>query len=507
MADISLDSTPKSFDFSKNPIRFEISAPNRYETVGTNSVNKIKQNSSPSNGDYFTIEFLSFNLNFAFVTTPNNSGQQLTAGSTVATTVGELKLNYYLDKYFDITVSGLDTIVFTAKYNGTGYDMTYDFTNATTLQDGGSVGATDSVLRPNYKVFIQLMISAYNQADYSEYFEAFLIPDADGKVYYYPGRILQEAFDPPALPQYIGGAGISTWLSPLMDYKIRYAEVYGVNESIKILNESSEFSLIDGMLHSDKWPTHDFFNDLATSKQFLTNRPEQIDIWREAHDFLFFLNWATNKISITVYFDLYFDDGTSAAKAHSISSTEIESHEIYCIPIGLYGHGLESLYEDKVIQYYTVYVEQNSTLISEVKEFHVTNRPLNSIELLYKNNYGCLDSLLCSNTKIQFKHDSVFVQKDLPSDYDLKDTINGTEVKDQYMTFSTYTGYLKPEEAYILSEMYQNNHVFLVSRSKFIKVELLSDAPTLIDKKDNVQNFEIKFRLSVNGTLSYAQIL
>ncbi len=146
-------------------------------------------------------------------------------------------------------------------------------------------------------------------------------------------------------------------------------------------------------------------------------------------------------------------------------------------------------------------------MISEVRYFYINNKPQNSLQLLFKNNYGCIDSMLCVNTKIQLKHDSVSLEKLLSYDYSLEKGSDSSIIKEQSLSISTNTGYISAGEAYQLAELLENNSAFLVGKSKYIKIELLSNSFTLVDRKNDLENFEIKFKISIKGTTSFNELI
>ena len=507
MSIIALNSKPKSIDFWQNPICFILAAANVFSVVGVNAEDSIiKGATATADGDTIDISFLDYEFTFTFKTTPDDSGFQLYANKTVIDTVAELQNNYYLTKYFDITVHATTNIKFTAKQTGAGFQITFDVSNCAAYTIDASTPGIDPVKNENFKVFVQLLASSMNNEDYSEIATAFLDTKSNNKAYFYPGPILKDAFYPIPPPDFAMNY-ISSWLTALLNYKINYAEFFGSDPTIHTLHSHKSITLVNGKLHLDKWPTHDFINDLATSKIFLTNKNTTNDTWLNAHEYLFFMNYVENDYDFTAYFDITYDDGSTVQKAHSIDSLSAVYQNIYCIPVGITQLGLEEIDPNHTISSYKVYIEHDSTLISEVRTFYLVNTPHNSLQLLFKNNYGCLDSLLCYNAKVQFKHDSVFIEKLLSYDYNIKDGNDSSMIKEQSITISTNTGYLSASEVYQMAELFENNAAFLVGKTSYIKVELISNSFTLIDRKNDLQNFEIKLRISTNGTASFSEIL
>jgi hypothetical protein len=504
---ITLNSKPQSIDFWQNPICFVLTAANVFSVVGVKAEDYLIKGAGATNdGDTIDLSFLDYEFTLTFKTNPDDSGFQLYADKTVNDTVTELQNNYYLTKYFDITVHATTNIKFAAKEVGSQFQITFDVSGCSAYTVGGHTIGVDPVKNPNFKVFVQLLVSMQNQEVYEEYSAAFLDPDGDDKVYYYPGKILKDAFDSISLPTFAASA-IGTWLAACINYQIQYAEFFGTESTIHLLHGHKSITLIDGKLHNDKWPTHNFLADLATSKMFLSNKHTSQDTWLNAQQYLFFMNYVETDYDITVYFDITYDDGSTTSKAHSIPYLNSKTENIYCIPVGISQLGLEELDPNHRISFYKVYVEHDSTLISEVRYFYLVNQPHNSLQILFKNNYGCLDSMLCYNAKVKLKHDSVFIEKLLPHDYDIENGNDSSAIKEQSITISTNTGYLSAAEVYQMAELFENNSAYLVGKTSFIKIELISNSFTLIDRKNDLQNFELKFRISTKGTTSFNEIL
>ncbi|MDT8394247.1 MAG: hypothetical protein RQ761_10400 [Bacteroidales bacterium] len=505
---IQLIDQPESIDFCRNPICFVFLAANVFPTTGTLAVGKLEKVGTTTEGQTIIIRFLDYEFTFTFKNSVDDSGFQLSAAHTINDTVEELQYNYYLTKYYNITVDTAGKMMFCAKEKGADYTLTFDVTGcpAYTVYTAGCVLGIDPVKNPNFKVFVQLLASAKNADDYHEIITAFLDPDEDDKAYFYPGPILKDLFARSYYPIF-EQTDISTWLFALRDYKVQYAEYFGDDPSIHRLHEHKALTLIDGKLHNDKWPTHSFINDLAISKIFLTNKSTSHETWLDAHEYLFFMNYVESDYDFTLHFDITYDDGTTTTMAKSISYSDSKFENIYCIPVGAAINGLDALQPAKTISFYKVYIEHSSTLISQVRTFYIINKPHSSLQLLFKNNYGCIDSLLCVNTKIQLKHDAVFLEKLLSFDYNISKGSDASFIKDQSLSFSTNTGYITAGEAYQLAELYENNSALLVGKTEYIKIELLSNSLTLIDRKDDLENFEIKFKISVNGTTSFNELI
>lgn len=504
---ITLDSKPKDVDFWQNPICFVLTAANVIQTAGVKAEDfLVKGATATSDGDTIILNFLDYEFTFIFVYNPDDSGFQLEANKTVDDTVTELQNNYYLTKYFDITVHATTDIKFAAKTIGSAFQIAFDVSNCAAYTVGGHTTGVDPIKNPNFKIFIQLLVSAQNAESFEEFSTAFLDPDENDKAYYYPGNILKDAFYPIPSPDF-NMDFISTWLHACINYKIQYAEFYGDDPTIHLLHSHKAITLINGKLHNDKWPTHDFLTDLDTSKIFLTNKPTSQDVWLDSHEYLFFMNYVETDYDFTVFFDITYDDGSTVSKAHSIGYLTSKFENIYCIPVGVAQLGLEAIDPAHTISFYKVYVEHDSTLISEVRYFYLVNKPHNSLQLLFKNNYGCIDTMLCHNAKVKFKHDSVFIEKLLPYNYKIKDGNDSSMIKDQSIIISTNTGYLSAAEVFQLAELFENNSAFLVGSTTYIKLELISNSFTLIDRKNDLQNFELKFRISTKGTTSFDEIL
>lgn len=507
MSVIAINSKPETIDFSGNPICFVITAANVFQVDGTAAIGYLEKTGTAVAGEVIVISFLDFELCFTFRATPDDSGLQLTAGLSIDDTIGELRSNYYISRYFFVDVYNTSFIRFTAMEKGAGYTPVFNTDDCAAYSVGaGSVDGVDVVPNPNFKVYIQLLAASVNSSNFSQVCTSFLDCDELGKVYFYPGAILKSFFTDPAPPEY-GQTAISTWLSPLLDYYICFAEYFGENPCIQKLHDHKPLRLINGKLHNNIWCTHDFINELAVSKIFLSNKPASSDVWFDSHEFLFFMNYVEEDYSFSACFDITYTDGTTTVKAKQIDYVDSVYMNIYAIPIGVKILALDLINPAKTIHSLKVYILHDTVLISEPRRFYLVNRPHKAIQLLFQNNYGCIDSILCTNAKFDLKHEADLVKKLLSHDYNISSGNDRAVVKDQLLTISTYTGFISQQEAYQLAELYENNNAWMVGNSDFIKIELTGASPTLIESDSALSNFEIKFRISVPGTPSLNELI
>ena len=121
-----------------------------------------------------------------------------------------------------------------------------------------------------------------------------------------------------------------------------------------------------------------------------------------------------------------------------------------------------------------------------------------------------MDALECISTRRSIRN-----FRDIPVDLETMMTVieggtlapNAGNLQDWKFILVTDKGLKKKISEYSLGQPYVNNAAFLVGNSNYIKVELLSNSFTLIDRKNDLQNFELKFRISTKGTTSFSEIL
>ena len=112
---IQLIEQPKNVDFCRNPICFVFLAANVWPTAGNIAVGKLEKVGTTTDGQTIVISFLDYDLTFTFKNSVDDSGFQLSTGQTAETTVDQLNYNYYLAKYYNITVDATGKIMFCAK--------------------------------------------------------------------------------------------------------------------------------------------------------------------------------------------------------------------------------------------------------------------------------------------------------------------------------------------------------------------------------------------------------
>ena len=503
---ISLQHTPEQYDFCDNPIAFRLLSSTYLVNTGTKARQRIQLTGTTQAGDKILLEFLDYSLEFNFRATPDNSGLELTAGGTIYTLATELSANYYLNRYFAISVEGSDKVELLAREEGADYTIGKDIAiDSTALSACDEIAGVDPSFLNNFKIYVGLFVETdFASGSFSKIVESFLDPNTAGRTDFYFGQIIKRLFPVFEAPNF-GYDELHGVFSPILKYYIQYAEYYGEEPAVKKLSTGDLFYCINGHLSVDKWKDHDFINDIKTDKLLLTNLPLESELWSQAHAYAYYLNTQGKTESFTVTYESVNTDGTSNT-AFDLTIVDIPAGSVFGIPLG--ADILEIGNPAKQLSRFTIQVKTTGEEdpVTQVYTFHIIPRPFNPVNILYKNEYGVLDTLLGENLQLSVKTEKLESETFLPFNYSLLQGNKLGHIKTSSLTLKASTGYILQDEAARLSSLLESEYGFMVGKTKYLKIFVLPGSFKLIDQADDLQQFEFSFKLATSGTISTEEL-
>lgn len=500
---VYLTHTPQDYDFCDNPIAFQLSSDAWPAVAGTKARQRINVTGTPVEDDTISIAFLDYEFVFTYKTTPDDSGFQLTAGGSATTLATDLGKNYYLSKYYDISVNSTK-VELLAKEVGSNYTIVIDI-DASGVSHTDAIAGIRDTFHANFKIYVALFVEDNSGTEFNRTIESFLDVNESGVADFYFGSIIRRIFLPLDPPDFGRDELSIPQGRPFRDYYLEYAEYYGSDPVVREISTSSVLRSINGKLKLDQWSGHDFYNDLKTSQLLLTNIPVKSSIWKQAHGYVYYLNTQGKAEDFTVTYESVNTDG-SANAAFDLTIEGVEDGDVFAIPIGADILGIEGT--GKNLSRFSIQVKVTSTevAVTETYSFYIIPRPFNPVNILYQNQYGVLDTLLAENLEIKIKTERQESEKYQEYNYDLLYGHTGNQLTSSRIEFRASTGYMLADDAYHLIEMLESTTAFLVGKTQFIRINILSGSFTPVKQSGDLQQFEFSFRLATSGSISTEEL-
>jgi hypothetical protein len=285
---VTLLNTARELSFTGNPLAFTLKGDNYITTPGIKAKLVLQHVGAISAGDSFDIAFLDHDLNFTVISgTPNDSGTQIEAGSTTAEIILQLLDNYYIDKYYDVTLSGSDVIEIEAKDGGSDYDITSDFSGVAGISETSNTPGNDAVYPDNYKILLQLLLeTTYGSGTYDKVAQMFLDVDNSGKIETRLEDILLRCFPYTDLPE-LSDFGFNLCQHTVKRYKLKTGEAYGNPQDVYKMDVSDVYYVLNGKLPVNIFPGAGFHQFVIVNKNFLYTGPDERDTWEDAREYLY----------------------------------------------------------------------------------------------------------------------------------------------------------------------------------------------------------------------------
>lgn len=485
-----------------NPVAFVITGSNRVATAGVARALSIVKSGTVTNGATIVFAWGSYSLTFTFTTSYAviDTGLALNPAMTADEIATALRLNHLINRDFVLSVSGSE-ITFTARTTGTASQLEI------TLPTGITFGATDTdgvdeVLNDNYKHFMQLLVEeTFDSGDYSKIAEMFIDSRIDQSgVHYIDGvlrGIMRDLADIPTFNQ----TTRTTASNILRRYQVDFAEFYGSVPTVQKLYNSGIYYALNGELPTDQWPGYDFMEKLSAKKFFLTNRPQIIDTWADAHQYLYFMNYLAATVNFTMWLRIHYTDNTVATTNYATISG-LNKYQTVIIPAGYTQLNIAGIDPARTARYYEVWLTPvgSSVIAGRPMQFRIEKKPFFNHQFIFQNKLSGVDTLLCADQAtvrpIEKEQRNAFV----PYNYSKSDGALKSDVKESYESHTISSIFLRRAEAEAALEIASSPHVYLVGATGYIRVSIEGGELAAIDESADLYAVEFTYRYSLQAS-------
>lgn len=419
---ISKLNMPEDVVLSHNPIPVVVETDKYRTTLGTKQVLKLFFTANTTNGKKIIISWKDFDMELVFATTPDDTGLQLplyngAISSGYDTLLAALKTNYYLDRYYSISLS---TSLVSGYYQGTITLTQRSFGQiwAATAIDGDDPSSyTPSILTaqvmPAYGANFRFLCDIYHQVSPSSArsYTGFITQlDASGDDANTAKFNLSEVFKnwKTLKPDFPYTISFETCPNVLANYYLVLSESYGSVEQAK--NTVTEPATLGANLYNQvilgglpflEYPGNSFIADYidATYVKFLTRKQSgKHYVCKQMPHWLYWYN-KSDQTDLELKVTLYMDDGTNTTVTKTTFSGTAGQKKIYSVAVGYNDLDLDSdLTALTDVEKYEVWVENGAgTRLTEKFVFMVDTRYNEYNNYLFvHNSLGGVDTIWLS---------------------------------------------------------------------------------------------------------------
>lgn len=502
---VTINTTPYSIApvGKNNPVAFVVTGSNRVATAGVARALSIVKSGTITNGATIVFAWGSYSLTFTFTTAyaAIDTGLALNPAMDAAAIAAALQLNFLLNRDFIITVAGT-TITFTARATGTAYQLEI------TLPTGITFGTTDTdgvdeVLNDNYKHFAQLLVEdTFGSGTYTKKAELFADAGSDQKsVHYFEGvlrGVMRDQADVPAFNQ----TTRTTASNILRRYQADFAEFYGAVPTVQKLYNSGVYIALNGEISTDQFPGYDFEDKLSAKKFFLSNRPDLIDTWRDAHQYLYWINYLSATTSFTMWLRIHYTDNTTGTTNFATISA-LNKYDTVIIPAGYTQLGIASIDPTKTAKFYEVWLTTEAdptTAVARIMRFVIEEKPFFNHHFIFRNKLGGFDTVLCAEQSTTRKVEKESRRAFVPYNYAKSDGALKSDVKEASESHKISSIFLRKEEAEAALEIISSQHVYLVGATGYIRVDVEGGDIQATDEASDLFMVEFSYRYSLQAS-------
>jgi hypothetical protein len=502
---ITINSQPKEIDFSGNPLAFKLSSDEYIVSAGVEAYMTLTKVGTLTGGQTFIVSFLDYDLTFRVGTGSTDDGLYIPTSATIDQLLEYMSYNYLLTKYYNCTKKSSTELKFEAIEVGTEFNIEADVTNSAGLTTS-KVAGTDRLLEANFKMFWQLYFKNKYRIYYDSIPEQFADVDEDGEVTIHINKILEQGLNTISieLPEF-NTQFLKEGKKILFTYYLKFAEFYGSDPAVMRLNESDVLYAIKGNLPFDKFPGHDFYGDLQLSGAFLTNKTQPIETFKEAQQFLTWINTGSTIDTLAVVVRCY----RKASPASPMVMVrdwfyDVDNKDVIVCPAGYNQLYVQTTGDCFKYEVYLAEVFDDSPPVikSEVIEFTVLPKPLFAKQFLYRNNFGAYETLIAEKVQNKFEIETQIYEKDLEYDYQLPSGEMVVITENAHNKYTVRTGTMNKVAADHLCEMLSNNEVYITGNLQFIPIIIEKGSVELSDEADDLFMVKFDYRYTINGKLS-----
>lgn len=491
---IALSAPPPALSFSGDRIVAEFTCTDIFSQVGVKAINKITIPDPLPVGYNFVLKWGGKTVTMIAAAVPDDSGSQFFSSSLsypVAFQVSYFQANYKLSQDFIITVEG-SQIVFTAKVQGTSYNMTTYNTTAgaiETLKSNYGIQARlfcENALNTGYELinesFVNVQTGAVNKAEY---------PIGDKLHTYISDEIRKN------LPDIPTGSLLCT--KSCRRYYFEYAEAF--NDQYQKVYRSEVKTVLHGGFSALAQATKDISTELFPTSSiatFLKQGLKIVDTRADQPQYLYFYNTKV-EVTSTLVVKYYFTDGTVATK--SLYTLIIAEHRKYAFNLQFDQVFIPGEYPTKSVKQYEVWLQNAASVKYTESRFYV----LDTVHRPYKKYFLNWSSWGSMDTRMFFGKGSVelnLVQSKADKGYyKPSDITKGSSVifnTSATSNFTATTGFIKERTTLLFNrDFYLSALKYRFYSGKLLPIEVTSKTiPELPDGQNlYAQKFEYNYLL------------
>ena len=506
---ITLTQQPPLITFSRNPVVFQFKTDAQLQSEGTYFSGHIVS-SAGINAEYdFVLNYAGIDLTFGVRVSPDDSGSQVRARWAGATDLqyaqslaADLNENFYLNRDYVLTglmYYGAPAVKVVARKKGGEYNATIAANNIISLTY--NFGGTPDVVNPNFKIYYELWLQRGSQAPQKVSDGTYLEPnDAGVATVDISGQLtdamLADGYDRPDFNNAIALVNNKS----VIQYYIRYAEVYGVNQVIRKTKSTDVYYSMLGGISNEMLATFSFPGNLIAGGllRFLKQEPAEKALLPEQPEYLTTVLFDAGLLGVQLKFTIYYDDDTTTTVfKHGVGDQPRFAKLTF--PVGFVQNNLNLVSIEKAVVKYTVQmVWGDNNVISETKTYWINYAYQPYVRtFIYLSSWGTYDTLI-SYGKASMQYELTLNTAEIGSDKGFVlangEQINyGTSLNN---TESVTSGYLEKSEIRLFKDMALSLDLLLYRKKRIYAVGFSSK--TVKEFKDGESlhaiNFEIGFR-------------
>ncbi|MDD4847315.1 MAG: hypothetical protein PHR53_00920 [Bacteroidales bacterium] len=511
---VSIINHPFLIDFAKNDLSFTFQG-NTIDTEGSNYITEYSFTRwATLSGKTFVV---AYGNKTAVFTTYANEIQAANHRNGIPVTTSSANTlymkdflerffirNFELNQYCNITVRNetIGGVVYCILRFETKHptDLEHAVSISTDAESGFTIArysetaGTLPVLRPNYKILVQLYIDRYVDSVLENVAtEPLYLSVNDAGRCTLPLDILRNYFvnvDVPAVDEAFD-------LYPLqhiyLRYRVHYAEVYGDVPTVRLMNASDDYFAINGKLNRRNsklnrpdWTTIDptvAISRCLKPRVYGIDTDTTVDLEKNTEKYLYIIYFNdTQSVNVVL-------KKTLRSYRSSQQITETVSipggNNIYRIPVSF-----AALFPGVDINYYFSYavelIYSNETVFAQT--FILKPKPYFAKEFLLHDRYGCLNTFVCSNEK---------TEKDIEGDELMLEGGRYVHITDASKQFVVRTGFKTKKEMQQLSEAVESQYNYKRVGNKLYRITILPDTLTIFDESEDLQSAEFTYKFTV----------
>lgn len=500
---ITINRQPPEIDFTGNDIYYHVKGNSYANDVTSSSVATLTFEHSTQGvraitaGQKLIISFNDIKVEITFVSSPDESGNQISIYHTIQQIAEDLKQNYYLNKYYIITCS-TTKLIFTSK-DKPGVAPTFDLSQCSGLLFHSSITGSDYLVRgKNFKIHSSLYIQS-GVDSFTIVNEMSTAVDTFGVSTIVVSGLLKKLLDVHQLPIiYSNSVAIS---HRTKKYYLEFAEFY--DNKVRKLNKSVVRHAIAGKIPNLNHANYNYQTWLTANRRFLTNIDYTIFTTYKAEQYLYFLA-DIDRSALKVFADIEYTNG-NVEHRQLYSFPLLKKGEVLCIPAGVVHSGIHingSIVKEYAINLYTDPIQRSIGLISSnqrtiklaTAKFEVGQEPTDALYFCYLNSLNAYETLIAQRPR------SEVTTKRSATDKFILDGFNADNLlEDSSTVYEAITIPLTEDEQLHFYEFLDSDNIYLNLNRRRYKVLLEAATTETLNTAKQIQAIKFKYKIAISG--------